>query len=133
MVGNFLPIQLMYQGKTKLCQAEYNFSNEFHVTQTPNNWADENTSIEMIKKILIPYIKPKQEELNFPNKHWLLICDVFKGQWTEAVKNVVKESNGKMVSVHQTNGSWKAFRSDQGRCLCLCGETATCKMDCQVL
>ena len=29
----------------------------------------------------------------------MLICDVFKGQWTEAVKNVVKESNGKMVSV----------------------------------
>ena len=53
----------------------------------------------MIKKILIPYIKRKQEELNVLNKPWLLICDVFKGQWTEAVKNVVKESNGKMVSV----------------------------------
>ena len=33
----------------------------------------------------------------------------------------------------QTNGSRKAFRSDQGRCPCLCGETATCKMDRQVL
>ena len=53
----------------------------------------------MIKKILIPYIKRKQEELTVPNKPWLLICDVFKGQWTETVKNVVKESNGKMVSV----------------------------------
>ena len=29
----------------------------------------------------------------------MLICDVFKGQWTKAVKNVVKESNGKMFSV----------------------------------
>ena len=53
----------------------------------------------MIKKILIPYIKRKREELNVPNKPWLLIYDVFKGQWTEAVKNVVKESNGEMVSV----------------------------------
>ena len=53
----------------------------------------------MIKKILIPYIKRKRDELNVPNKPWLLICDVFKGQWTEAVKNVVKKSNGKMVSV----------------------------------
>ena len=91
MAGSFFPIQLIYQGKTKLCQAKYNFPNEFHVTQTPNHWADENTSIEMIKKILIPYIKRKREELNVPNKHWLLICDVFKGQWTEAVKIVVKE------------------------------------------
>ena len=49
--------------------------------------------------MLIPYIKRKREELNIPNKPWLLICDVFKDQWTEAVKNVVKESNGKMVSV----------------------------------
>ena len=92
-------MQLTYQGKTKLCQAKYNFLNEFQVTQTPNHWADENTSIDMIKKILIPYIKRKREELNVPNKPWLLICDVFKGQWTEAVKNVVEESNGKMVSV----------------------------------
>ena len=53
----------------------------------------------MIKKILIPYIKRKREELNVPNKPWLLICDVFKGQWTNAVKNAVKKSNGKMVSV----------------------------------
>ena len=53
----------------------------------------------MTKKILILYIKRKREELNVSNKPWLLICDVFKGQWTEAAKNVVKESNGKMVSV----------------------------------
>ena len=57
MAGSFLPIQLMYQGKTKLSQAKYNFPNEFHVTQTLNHWADENTSFEMIKKILIPNIK----------------------------------------------------------------------------
>ena len=55
--------------------------------------------IEMITKILIPYIKRKREELNVPNKPWLLTCNVFKVQWTEAVKNVVKESNRKMVSV----------------------------------
>ena len=46
MAGSFLPIQLIYQGQTKLCQTKYNFPNEFHVTQTPNHWADENTSIK---------------------------------------------------------------------------------------
>ena len=75
----------------------------------------------MIKKILIPYIKRKREELYVPNKPWLLICDVLKGQWTEAVKNVVEESKGKMVSVpnnwtnyfqpldHTVNNSSKYF------------------------
>ena len=29
MAGSFLPIQLIYQGKTKLCETKYNFPNEF--------------------------------------------------------------------------------------------------------
>ena len=167
MAGSFLPIQLIYQGKTKLCQTKCNFPNKFHITQTPNHWADVNTSMEIIKKIIISYIKRKQEELNVPNKPWLLICDVFKGQWTEAVKAVVKESNGKMVSVpnNWTNyfqpldltvnkigkdilckeaQSWYSQeivkQMEAGKCsdqirvdVCLCGETATCKMDRKVL
>jgi len=99
MSGSFLPIQLIYQGKTARSQPNYSFPSEFHVTQTPNHWADENTSIDMIEQILIPYVKRKREELKAPNKPWLLICDVFKGQWTDAVKEVVKASNGKMVAV----------------------------------
>lgn len=97
--GHFLPIQLIYQGKTDRSQPNFEFPKEFHVTQTSNHWADENTSIEMMKKILIPYVKEKRKELKVPNKPWLLICDVFKGQWTDAVKKVVKASNGKMVAV----------------------------------
>ena len=97
--GHFLPIQLIYQGKTDRSQTNFDFPKEFHVTQTSNHWADENTSIEMMKKILIPYVKEKRKELKVPNKPWLLICDVFKGQWTDAVKKVVKASNGKMVAV----------------------------------
>ena len=69
----------------------------FTLHKTPNHWADENTSIKIINKILIPYIKRKRQELKVPNKPWLLICDVFKGQWTEAVKNVVKKSNGQIT------------------------------------
>ena len=123
--------------------------------------------IEMITKILIPYIKRKREELNVPNKPWLLTCNVFKVQWTEAVKNVAKESNRKMVSVPNNwtnyfqpldltvNRSSKDVlrkeaqslysqeivkqmearkRSDQIKVDArVCGETAGCKMDRQVL
>ena len=99
MVGSFLPIQLIYQGKTPRCQPEFNFPKEFHVTQPSSHWADENTSIDMLKKILILYVEAKRKELGVTDKPWLLICDVFKGQWTDAVKDVVKESNGKMVPV----------------------------------
>ena len=99
MAGSFLPIQLIYQGKTPRCQPEFNFPKVFHVTQTSNHWDDENTSIDMLKKILIPYVEAKRKELGVIDKPWLLMCDVFKGQWTDAVKDGVKESNGKMVRV----------------------------------
>ena len=109
----------------------------------------------------------KARRIKCLNKLWLLICDVFKGQWTETVKNVVKESNGKMVSVPNNwtnyfqpldltvNKSSKDFlrkeaqswysqeivkqmearkRSDQIKVdVRVCGETAGCKMDRQVL
>ena len=51
------------------------------------------------RRFFIPYINEKLKELSAPETPWLLVSDVFKGQWTEAVKSVVKESNGKMVPV----------------------------------
>lgn len=53
----------------------------------------------MLNEILIPYIERKQKDLNIQNKPCLLICDVFKGQWTDTAKDAVKKSNGKMVPV----------------------------------
>ena len=37
---------------------------------------------------------------NLEKKHpWLLLADVFKAQWTDDVKKLVSESNGKMVPI----------------------------------
>ena len=98
MAGSFLPIQLIYLGKTPLSQRKYKFSKGFHVTQTPNHWANEETGIAFLKHVLIPYIETQREELNSSGP-WLLISDVFKGRWTDHVKEIVQRSNGKMVSV----------------------------------
>ena len=48
--GDFLPIQLIYQDKTKQCQPAYPFQREIHVTQTENHWANEKTSLDLIEK-----------------------------------------------------------------------------------
>ena len=98
--GNFLPIQLIYQGTTDRCHPNYDFPKSFHVTHTKYHWANEQTSLDLLNKILLPYVNKTREELgldkDFP---WLLISDVFKGQWTEAVKSIVSQSRGKMVPV----------------------------------
>ena len=97
--GDFFTIQLIYQGKTAMSQPKSGFPSEFHITQTPNHWANESTTIDLLNHILIPYVENKRKEMNLDRVPWLLISDVFKGQWTEKVKDLVRESNGKMVKV----------------------------------
>ena len=78
--GRFLPIQLIYQGKTDRCHPTYNFPKEFHITHTPNHWANERTRIDLINRIKLPYVKQTRTELGLNEDYsWLLISDVFKG------------------------------------------------------
>ena len=37
--GKFLPIHLIYQGKTDRCHSKFKFPEEFHVTHTENHWS----------------------------------------------------------------------------------------------
>ena len=55
--GDFLPIQLNYQGMTKCCQPTYPFLHELHVTQTENHWVNENTSLDLIKDVLVRKVR----------------------------------------------------------------------------
>ena len=100
MHGKFLPMQLIYKGSTDRCHPPYNFPENFHVTHTKNHWSNETTSIDLIEKISKPYVVKTRVELrlaeDFP---WLLISDVFRGQWTDPVKATVRESYGKMIPV----------------------------------
>ena len=98
--GKFLPMQLIYQGTTDRCHPKYKFPDDFHITHTSNHWANEGTSIDLLNKVILPYVKQTREDLglqeDFP---WLYICDVFKAQWTDAVKAIVAKSSGKMTPV----------------------------------
>ena len=100
MSGEFLPMQLIYEGKTPRCLPKYTFPSDFHVTQNPTHWANETTSLELLEKIILPYVFRTREKLGVPeSQKWLLICDVFKAQWTDPVKDMVRESSGCMVAV----------------------------------
>ena len=100
MAGEFLPIQLIYQGKANKCHPNYNFPNGFHITHTPNHWSNETKSLEMVDKIIMPYVKQQIADLQLgKNQEWLLIEDVFKGQLTEAATKRIAELYGKMVPV----------------------------------
>ena len=100
LAGDFLPIQLIYAGKTHMCHAKYTFPPSFHVTHTDYHWANEETSVALLEKIIIPYVENKRQALGLGNQQeWLLISDVFKGQWTDRVKDIVSRSKGKMEPI----------------------------------
>ena len=81
--GDFLPIQLVYQGKTTKCLPSVAFPESWHITSTPNHWCNEETMKSYVDIILIPYVQGKKQALGLPATHpVLVIFDVFSGQVT---------------------------------------------------
>ena len=98
--GDFLPIQLIYQGKTKHCQPTYLFPHEFHIIQTENHWANKNLILDLIKEVLVSHVRKVGQKLSLPeDQQWLLIADIFKTHWTHTVVTEMTQSNSKMCAI----------------------------------
>ena len=84
MSGDFLPPQLVYQGKTIKCLPSFQFPSDWSITHTANHWSNEETMELYITKIILPYLADAKRKLKLPPSHpSLLLFDNFKGQYTE--------------------------------------------------
>ena len=100
MGGDFLPPQLIYQGKTTACLPSTRFPSNWHITFTATHWANEETTLSYIDKIILPYIKRKRKECGLHDQHHALcIFDNFKAQLTEEVLKVLEDNNVDVVFV----------------------------------
>ena len=62
VTGDFLPMQLIYEGKTPRClPKDVEFPKEFDVTFTPNHWSNEEKSKQLLHNIIFPYLKKKKK------------------------------------------------------------------------
>ena len=97
-----MEISCQYISFTKARLNAINQHIRFHVhsmSHKQNHWANENTSFDLIKELLVPYVRKVRQKLSLPeDRQWLLIADVFKGHWTNAVITEVKRSNCKMCA-----------------------------------
>ena len=93
--GKFLPMQLIYAGKTKRCHLQgIKFPSEFDITHLENHWSNEILARQHITEVIMPYAKQQGKELRLPDDHkCLLIFDVFKGQTTDAHLQFLDENN----------------------------------------
>ena len=91
----FLPIQLIYDGKTKQSLPRFKFPESFSLSANPKNFSNKAELLKVIKKIILTYVKQQRQELEKPDQAAILIMDVFRGQITEEA-----------VSMLHTNSIW---------------------------
>ena len=92
LVGDFLPVQVIYQGKTAWCHPRFEFPPEWDITHSPKHWSNETTMIQYIEKIIVPYINRVCESTG-NDAPALIIMDNFKGQVTSAVNSLLDANN----------------------------------------
>ena len=81
MKGDFLPPQLIYQGKTSKSLPCVKFPPDWHITFSENHWSNETAMIGYLENILFPYIKKKKGELKLDEDYpALVIFDRFRAQ-----------------------------------------------------
>ena len=66
LTGDFLPLQLIYKGKRGRCHPRYVFPSDWHVTQSPKHWSTEETMIDYINEIIVPYVEAQRDALQNP-------------------------------------------------------------------
>lgn len=100
LTGDFLPPQVIYQGKTPRCLPKYDFPEKWHVTYSVNHWSNEDTMKEYVDNVLIQYVTEKRRSLGLATDYpALIIFDNFKAQCTPAVLTQLDQNNFNVVLV----------------------------------
>ena len=100
MSGDFLPIQLVYQGKTAKCLPSFNFPPSWDITFSENHWSNTQTMVSYFEKVIFPYLQEKKAELKLePDHPALLLFDNFKAQCTEDILKLLDTKNIDVVII----------------------------------
>ena len=78
MLRDFLPVQLVYKGKTSRCHPSYSFLASWHVIHLPNHWSTKETRLQYIEHIIISYVEKVREDVG-NDKAALVISGNSKG------------------------------------------------------
>ena len=79
----FLPMQLIYAGKTAASFPKIKFLDTFSLSANPKHFINTEESLKLIDEIIIPYTKLEIKKLDAPNQHALIVMNVFTRQMTE--------------------------------------------------
>ena len=76
------------------CLPTIDFPEQWHLAYIPNHWCNEDTMVDYLEKIFLPYVKSKREELGLNATYpALAIFDEFNGQTTDAVFSLLEKNH----------------------------------------
>ena len=64
ILGDFLPMQLIYEEKTSRCHPRFQFPSGWDITHSPKHWSTEDTMMQCINNIIIPYVESVRQLLS---------------------------------------------------------------------
>ena len=97
--GGFLPLQLIYGGKTNQSLPCFKFPESFSLSLNLKHYSNTLESIKIRDKVIIPHVSAQHETLSNPNQAALLIFDVFRSQITDEVTSHLLQKNIYFVTV----------------------------------
>ena len=98
--NSFLPMQLIYGGKTAASIPKFKFPKSFSLSANPKHYSNTEESLKLLNEVIIPYVNAEREKLGLDKSQFaLLVMDVFTGQMTEPVKEKLRANNILLVRV----------------------------------
>ena len=99
--GEFLPMQIIYAGKTTACHPRgVRFPTGFLISQNVKHWSNEEETLKLIDTVLHPYVVKARAKAGLPeNQKALVVWDVFRGQMTDKVKDRLATLDFELVAV----------------------------------
>ena len=92
--GKLLPPQVVYQGKTPGCHPKVTFLSSWNITHSESHWSTEETMLEYIDQVLVPYVSHARQELELADDHpALTIFDVFCAHRCESFLRILRTHN----------------------------------------
>ena len=94
LVGDFLPVQVIYHGKTPHCHPRYQFPPDWDITHSPKHWLNQQTMVSYmyVGNIIVPYVRSTWTAFE-DDTPALVIMDNFKGQLTSSVSEMLEANN----------------------------------------
>ena len=99
-VGEFLPPQLIYSGKTNRCHPLQQFPADWSITHAEKHWSNEGTMLQYISDVIVPFVSRVRDDLGVGKEQAALaIFDRFRGQLTANVFEALEDCNIQSVLV----------------------------------